>query len=257
VTDTSDAAIPGSTVTVSDAAINVTRITHSQGNGTFQVFNLPPGSYQIQVSHDGFETTQVAGIEVQEAQAKTIGVKLKVGQISTSVEVTASSLLNATDSTNGNTFDAAQIAETPLATGSFTQVAPLSPGVNAELLSSLDSNAGLGNQNIWANGQRATSNTFQFNGVDASNIFTGMSASNMASQRWNFNIGESGKIAGSSQTSTSSFGSIGNSLPSAPTEFIQEVRVNTSSYDAQQGATSGAQIDVNTLSGTNNWHGQV
>jgi Carboxypeptidase regulatory-like domain len=257
VTDTSDAAVPESTVTVSDPAINITRVTHSQGNGTFQVFNLPPGSYQIQVSHDGFETTQVAGIQVQEAQAKTVAVKLKVGQISTSVEVTADSLLNATDSTNGNTFDSAQIAETPLATGSFTQLAPLSPGVNAELLSSLDSNAGLGNQNIWANGQRATSNTFQFNGVDSSNIFNGLTASNLASQRWNFNIGEGGKIAGSSQTSTSSFGSIGNSLPSAPTEFIQEMRVNTSSYDAQQGATSGAQIDVNTLSGTNNWHGQA
>ena len=257
VTDTSGAAVSESTVTVSDPAINITRVTHSLGNGTFQVFNLPPGSYQIQVSHDGFETTQVAGIQVQEAQAKTVPVKLKVGEIATSVEVTADSLLNATDSTNGDTLDSAQIAETPLATGSFTQLAALSPGVNAELLSSLDSNAGLGNQNIWANGQRATSNTFQFNGVDSSNIFNGMTASNMASQRWNFNIGEGGKIAGASQTSTSSFGSIGNSLPSAPTEFIEEMRVNTSSYDAQQGATSGAQIDVNTLSGTNNWHGQA
>jgi hypothetical protein len=257
VTDTSDAAIPGSTVTVSDAAINVTRITHSQGNGTFQVFNLPPGSYQVQVSHDGFDAVQMVGITVREAQATTANAKLKVGQISTSVEVSATSQLNATDSTNGYTLDSAQIAATPLATGSFTQLAVLSPGVNAELLSSIDSNAGLGNQSVWANGQRATSNTFQVNGVDVSNLFNGLTSSNLASQRWNFNIGEGKAIAGASQTSTSSYGSIGNSLPSPPAEMLQEMRVNTSSYDAQQGATSGAQIDANTLSGTNNFHGQV
>ena len=56
---------------------------------------------------------------------------------------------------------------------------------------------------------------------------------------------------------TSVYGSNGNSLPSPPPEFMQELRVNTSMYDAQQGATSGAQIDVNTTTGTNNWHGQV
>ena len=55
---------------------------------------------------------------------------------------------------------------------------------------------------------------------------------------------------------TSVYGSNGNSLPSPPPEFMQELRVNASMYDAQQGATSGAQIDVNTNTGTNNWHGQ-
>ena len=42
-----------------------------------------------------------------------------------------------------------------------------------------------------------------------------------------------------------------------PPEFLQELRVNTSMYDAQQGATAGAQIDVNTFAGTNDWHGQA
>jgi hypothetical protein len=66
-----------------------------------------------------------------------------------------------------------------------------------------------------------------------------------------------GTTGGANPVGTSVYGSNGNSLPSPPPEFTQEIRVNTSMYDAQQGATSGAQIDVNTLSGTNQMHGQI
>jgi hypothetical protein len=267
VLDNSGASIPGATVTVTNAAISFSRTATSQGNGFFQIFNLPIGIYTVKATHDGFDTTNLTGTEVQEARATTLNIKLKVGQISTSVDVTANPLLNATDATNGYTLDAQQIALTPLATGSFTQLAVLAPGVNAELLSGLDTNAGLGNQPIWANGQRDSSNTFQVNGVDVTNLFNGKSSSSTTSQRYNFNIGAgstsagssagAGTIAGANSTSTSVFGSNGNSLPSPPPEMIQEVRVNTSMYDAQQGETSGAQIDVNTLSGTNAWHGQA
>ncbi len=128
--------------------------------------------------------------------------------------------------------------------------------MNAELLSNLDSNAGLGNQPIWANGQRDTSNTFQVTGVDSTNLFNGKSSSGDSSQRYNFNIGSAATAGGTFSVGTSVYGSNGNSLPSPPPEFTQELRVNASMYDAQQGATSGAQIDVNTSTGTNNWHGQ-
>jgi hypothetical protein len=257
VVDTSGAAVPGATVTVTNAATNYTSTTVSQGTGFYQVFNLPIGTYSIKVSHAGFETTQLRGVPVQEARATTVNATLKLGQVTESVEVTATPLLNATDATNGYTLDAAQIDLTPLATGSFTQVATLSPGVNAELLSNLDTNAGIGNQPIWANGQRDTSNTFQVNGVDSTNLFNGKSSSGDTSQRYNFNIGSAPTAGGSFSVGTSVYGSNGNSLPSPPPEFIQELRVNASMYDAQQGATAGAQIDVNTNVGTNNWHGQI
>ena len=257
VLDSSGAAVPGSTVTATDASIGVTRSTKAQGNGFFQIFNLPVGTYTLSATHEGFDTTQLPGIEVQEAQAKTLTVTLKVGEIATSVTVSATPLLNATDDTNGYTLDKQQIAMTPLATGSFTQLAVLSPGVSAELLSNLDTNSGLGNQPIWANGQRDTSNTFQVNGVDATNLFNGKSSSGSNSQRYGFNIGESSAVGGATGVGTSVFGSNGNSLPSPPPEFMQELRVNTAMYDAQQGATSGAQIDVNTTSGTNAFHGQM
>ena len=256
VVDSSGAAVPGAKVTVINTAINYTAATTTQGTGFFQVFNLPIGNYTVKVSHEGFETSELKGIPVQEARATTVNPTLKVGQVSESVEVTGTPLLNATDATNGYTLDTAQIDMTPLATGSFTQVATLSPGVNAELLSNLDSNAGIGNQPIWANGQRDTSNTFQVNGVDSTNLFNGKSSSGDSSQRYNFNIGSAPTVGGSFSVGTSVYGSNGNSLPSPPPEFMQEIRVNASMYDAQQGATSGAQIDVNTNVGTNNWHGQ-
>ena len=257
VLDPSGAAVSGATVEVTDTQINLTRTTKSQGSGFFQIFNLPIGIYSVKATGTGFETTEVSGISVQEARATTVNVTLKIGKASESVEVTANPLLNATDVTNGYTLDSAQIELTPLATGSFTQLAVLSPGVSAELLSNLDSNAGLGNQPIWANGQRDTSNTFQLNGVDSTNIFNGKSSSGANSQRYNFGVGETAAVGGEFGTGTSVYESNGNSLPSPPPEFMQELRVNTSMYDAQQGATSGAQIDVNTNSGTNKWHGQV
>jgi hypothetical protein len=258
VLDASGAAVPGTTVTVTDADINVTRTAKTQADGYFQIFNLPIGTYKVTATHDGFDTTALTGIPVREAAATTVPVTLKVGQTSESIDVTASPLLNATDNTNGYTLDSTQIATLPLgATGSFTQAAILSPGVNAELLANLDSNAGIGNQPIWANGQRDTSNTFQVNGVDATNLFNGKSSSGANSQRYAFNIGQSSAIGGAAGVGTSVYGSNGNSLPSPPPEFIQELRVNTSMYDAQQGATAGAQIDVNTLSGTNVLHGQA
>ncbi len=257
VEDASGAAVANSIVTATDAAIGVTRTTRAQANGYFQIFDLPVGTYEVTTTHDGFDTSDLTGVQVQEAAARTLRVRLKVGHIATAVTVTANPLLNATDTTNGYTLDKAQIALTPLATGSFTQLAVLSPGVNAELLSGEGVNAGLGNQPIWANGQRDTSNTFQVNGVDSDNLFNGKSSSSDTSQRYNFNIGEGNTVGGAITEGSSVYGSNGNSLPAPPPEFIQELRVDASMYDSQEGATSGAQIDVNTQTGTNSFHGQV
>ncbi len=74
--------------------------------------------------------------------------------------MTGTPLRNEVDTTVGYVLDSLTIERTPLGTGSFTQLAILSPGVNADFLAGSGSNAGLGNQNIYANGQRDTSNTF-------------------------------------------------------------------------------------------------
>jgi hypothetical protein len=257
VTDISGAAMSGATVTVVSEQTGLTRTTKAQKNGYWEIPNLPVGTYKVTATEQNFETVNYPSIVVQEGRATTINASLKPGQVSQSVTVTANPLLNATDTTNGYTLDKAQIMETPLATGSFTQLAILAPGVSSQLLGGIGTDAGLGNQPIWSNGQRATSNTFTVDGIDVTNLFNGQSSSQDVSQRYQFNIGEGASTGGQAQDNIAVYGSNGNGLASPPPEFMQEISVTTSMYDAQQGQTSGAHVDVNTTSGSNAFHGQI
>jgi Carboxypeptidase regulatory-like domain len=256
-TDISGAAMSGATVTVVSEQTGLTRSTTTQKTGYWEILNLPVGSYKVTVTEANFETQNFPGIAVQESRPTTINASMKPGQVSQSVTVSANPLLNATDTTNGYTLDKSQIMETPLATGSFTQLAVMAPGVSSQLLSGIGTDAGLGNQPIWSNGQRATSNTFTVDGVDVTNLFNGQSSSQDTSQRYQFNIGEGASTGGQAQDNIAVYGSNGNGLASPPPEFMQEISVTTSMYDAQQGQTSGAHVDINTSSGSNAYHGQI
>jgi hypothetical protein len=257
VTDTSGAAVPDAAVTATEEHTSLKRSATSAKDGYFQMLNLPIGTYTVRVTRDGFETLLLPHINVVETRASTVSAALKVGEVTTSVTVTENPLLNATDATNGYTLDHQQIQNLPLATGSFTQAAVLAPGVSAELLPGIGTNAGLGNQAIWANGQRDTSNSFRVDGVDVTNLFNGKSSSQDASQRYAFNIGQGASQGGQAQTNNSVAGSNGNSLATPPPEFIQEISVQTSMYDAQSGTNSGAHVEVSTSAGTNQYHGQL
>lgn len=257
ITDSTGAAIPDANVVVTNNGTELTRSAKSRRNGFFQILNLPIGTYRVQVQHFGFQRSSFAAIRVQQGLATTIPVTLKVGSTATTVHVNANPMLNATDTTNGYTLDKAQIAATPLPTGSFTGLAVLAPGTSADLSGGTGTDQGLGNRNIMANGQRATDNSIRVNGVDVTNLFNGLSASDLGSQRYQFGIGEGNKVGGQSQDSNSIYGSAGNALASPPPDFINELQVNTSMYDASQGQTSGAHIDVSTGTGTNQLHGSL
>jgi Carboxypeptidase regulatory-like domain len=257
VVDGSGAAVSGAAVTATQDQTSLTRSAKSSSAGYFQILNLPVGSYNVTVTRDGFDTLVLPHITVVETRASTVSASLHVGQVATSVTVNENPLLNATDTTNGYTLSHEQIQDIPLATGSFTQLAVLAPGVSAELLAGVGTNAGLGNQPIWANGQRDTSNSFRVDGVDVTNLFNGKSSSQSTSQRLNFNIGEGSSLGGQSQTNTAVAGSNGNGLATPPPEMIQELSVKTSMYDAQGGTNSGAHVDVTTPTGSNKFHGQL
>src|SRR5579863_2462424 len=72
VLDASGAAVPDATVTAIDKATNFEAKTKSQGSGFFQIFNLPIGTYVVKVSHEGFESTDLTNVPVQEARATTV-----------------------------------------------------------------------------------------------------------------------------------------------------------------------------------------
>ncbi len=258
VTDATGGVIPNASVTVTDEQTSLTRSVKTNGSGVYSFVNLPIGVYTLTYSADGYEAQKTPHITVQADRTATVNASLKVGQATTTVEVDATPLMNAVDTTNGYVMEQQQISSVPLATGSFTGLAILSPGVDAELPGGTGANSGLGNAPIWANGQRDTSNAFLVNGVDASNLFNGKSTSQVDSFRVVNNTGQANNAAGGVIPSASSvYLAIGNAIPTPAPETIAEVRVNASMYDAQQGSNSGAHIDMSTKSGTNEVHGGV
>jgi hypothetical protein len=261
VTDSTGGAVSGVTVTSHHVDTNLTETAATKNDGSYNIPDLPVGTYELTFSKDGFKTEVHSQILVQANRTATVNSSLEVGSVSSQVTVSATPLLNETDTTIGYVLSSDLIQSTPLGTGSFTQLAILSPGVSADMLGGSGANSGLGNQNIWANGQRDTSNSFSFNGVNANNIFNGKSSSQVGANRFVLSTGESfgpsNGGGGDIQTNMSVYNAIGQGLPSAPQETLEELRVDTAMYDASQGANSGAHIAQITKSGTNDYHGQV
>jgi len=257
VTDASGGVIPNLAVSLVSEQTSLARAAKTNASGVYAFVNLPIGTYTLTYTAAGFEVQKTQHINVQADRTATVNAVLTVGKNSETIEVEASPLMNAVDTTVGYVLDRTQIDAVPLATGSFTGLATQSTGVSAEFGGGTGANSGLGNAPIWANGQRDTSNSFLLNGVDASNLFNGKSTSQVASSRVINSTGVSSSTGagGVIPSAASIYLSIGNAIPTPAPETIAEVRVNASMYDAQQGSTSGAHIDLSTASGTNDLHG--
>src|SRR5579859_5603024 len=257
VTDSSGAVVPGATVKARSAATNLSVSGQTKADGSFGIPDLPIGTYELTFTKEGFESARYPQILVQGSRTSTVNAKLAPGKVTESVTVNSTPLLNQTDTTIGYVVDTQTIETTPLGTGSFTQLAILSPGVHADFLGGGGANTGLGNQAIFANGNRDTSNAFSLNGVSTNNLFNGNSTSQVGENRFVLNTGENFGAGGTIQTSTSVYSAIGQALPTPPPDAIQEIAVNSSQYDATQGNNSGAHISVLTKSGTNKIHGSL
>ncbi len=254
VRDQAGAIIPGTLVTAHNLATNL-KVSVTAKNGTFLLPNLPIGTYELSFSKENFEIENHTEVLVEGERTTTVNGDLHIGHRNVTVEVHATPLMNQVDTTNGYVVDQHIIQSTPLGTGSFTQLALIAPGVNADFLGGSGSNAGLGNQAIFANGQRDSSNSFSLNGVGTNNLFNGKSTSQVGDNRFVLNTGENFGPGGDIQTSTSVYSAIGQALPTPAPESIQEIRVDVSNYDSTQGSNSGAHIGVLTKSGTNEFHG--
>src|ERR1700719_4751415 len=257
VTDSSGAVVQNAVVKVHNLGTGLEQTASTKSDGSFSIVDLPIGTHSVTFSRDGFKTEVHSQILLQGNRTATINVSLQPGAVSATVTVSGTPLLNQVDTTNGHTLGSEMIENIALGTGSFTQLSLLAPGVNADLLAGAGTNAGLGNQDIFANGQRDTSNSFSFNSVESNNLFNGLSASAIGESRFVLNTNEQFLAGGQIQTNTSVFDAIGQGLPAPPPETIEEIHVNTSMYDVSQGANSGAHVAVATKSGTNDLHGNV
>lgn len=257
VTDSSGAVVQDAEVRAHNVATGLEQSAKTKSDGSFSIVDLPIGTYEVTFSRGGFKKEVHSQILVQSNRTTTVNATLQPGEVTAQITVTSTPLMNQTDTTNGYVIDTLTIEDTPLGTGSFTQLAILSPGVHADFLGGAGSNSGLGNQAIFANGNRDTSNSFSLNGTNTNNLFNGNSTSQVGENRFVLNTGENFGSGGGIQTSTSVYGAVGQALPTPPPDAIQEINVNASMYDATQGNNSGAHISVITKSGTNALHGSV
>ena len=134
VKDASGGAVPDATVKAVNTATNLSVTAKTQGNGSYSLSNLPAGTYHVTFAKDGFDTETHTEVLVNADRTSTVDGNLRPGAVSTTVEVTATPLMNQVDTTNGYVVDQLTIQDTPLGTGSFTQLAILSPGVHADFL---------------------------------------------------------------------------------------------------------------------------
>jgi hypothetical protein len=237
VTDPQHAAISGAEVTVSNIQTGATITARSNGDGTFAFPTLRPGHYRITVQKEGFKaaTNQDAELHVQDRLAENF--TLEVGSSSETVTVNASTGTDIEVSAAVATLVDRQFIENmPLNGRSFQALIALTPGnVTAK---TYYTNAG----QFSVNGQRTDTNYFSIDGVSANVGIT---------QGSNVYLGAAG--AGAAQATSNNGGY--NNLVSV--DAMQEYKIQTSNFDPEYGRTPGAQLSIETRSGSNNFHGTV
>ena len=225
VRDSAGAAVPGATVIVTNLATDVEARQLSAEGGGYQINNLIPGRYRVDVELTGFKkSTQVITLEV--GQRSRLDVELAVGQFSETVTVGETTpLLNTNDATLGAVIPQMQVANLPLAIRNWDDLLALVPGVQGDRYTEQGGGTSFGRTGgINVHGARALQNNFLLDGVDNNSISENV------------------------QELTTQV-----SRPSV--DAIQEFKVVTSPYSAEYGRSPGAAVSVSTKSGTNDFHG--
>ena len=237
VKDATGASVPGATVTATDTGtgISQTRTTNAQGFYSFQ--ELPLGSYVVTVEQKGFKQYEQTNLVLDVNEARTVDATLQVGQVSEKIEVAANALhVETVSSQMGEVIEGKEMTAVPLVTRSYTDLLALQPGVVSSPSGMSGAYAGsfisagfavppvsgdLNSGALSVNGMRESSNGFILNGILVQEV------------------GYSGAGA----------------IPNL--DSIAEFRILTNNTDAEYGNYAGAQINVVTKSGTNQWHGNV
>jgi hypothetical protein len=223
VVDKSRAAVSGAKATVQNASEGVERDTTTSASGEFEILALPPGTYTLTVEKDGFAKYQQNDLQLLVNVPVSVTVTLKVGSVTTQVEVSAQTeTINTTDASLGNAFNENQVKQLPLESRNVPDLLSLQAGViytgdRPDMDAEKDTRSGS------VNGARSDQSNITLDGIS---------------------VNDKG---GHSFTSV---------LP-VTLDSVQEFRVTTSNYGADQGSSSAAQVALVTKSGTNNFHGSV
>jgi len=219
VTDLSGGRIAGATIRVINTNSRVETSAISNRDGEYAVPFLIPGTYSVLVEQSGFKRFEKTGIEVRISERVPLNASLELGEVSETVSVSAENeLLETTSTSMGQVIDSRRIAELPLKDGNPIMLAQLAPGVL-----------------------------------------------NLSTGGWSrpFDVGSPSAIAtDGTRTGNTEFtidGSPNNQRTTVayipPADVVQEFRIATANFDAGQGFSTGAAINVSIKSGTNQLHG--
>ena len=221
--------VVGAAVRAENQATHVTRSATTNSDGEFRFPLLEPGDYAITVQANGFAEAKTEALHVTVSETRSLDLVLAIAAANTTVQVTThAEPVDLQSSTRGGVVDQQAIQALPLSSRNYTQILSLSPGVVVDLPNAAQ--LGPGTQNVASDGATPTANNIQFNGIDANNI-----AENSAATATGFEVG--------------------TAIPSPDT--IQEFRVQTANFDAAYGRGSGANVDLVSRSGSNQFHGSA
>src|SRR5262249_18814069 len=132
VKDPSGALIPGTALTVRDAATGIEKQTTAESDGSFVFANIQSGTYKLTAKAPGFQATVVDGIVVDTGRTTDVAISMKVGATSETVEVSASAVaLETTTNEIGTTINSTSIATLPYTSRDALNFALLMPGAQS------------------------------------------------------------------------------------------------------------------------------
>jgi hypothetical protein len=221
VTDNNGAAVVNATVTITNSATNTSSTTTTSDGGDYTVLYLIPGYYTVTVEAGGFKKASRPNVEIRVGDKLQLDMKLEVGAVSETVNITTDApLLETASASAGQVIDRRRISELPLSDGNPFVLSRLAPGV-----------AYTGDLKFSRPFDNAGTSAIVADGAPGGNEFTLDGSPNMASGR---------RVA---------------FVP--PADAVQEFKVETASFDAQQSHTAGATVNVTLKSGGNELHGTL
>ncbi|HET8647901.1 MAG TPA: carboxypeptidase regulatory-like domain-containing protein, partial [Vicinamibacteria bacterium] len=224
VTDETGAVIAGAKATVRNEGTGLTRTGTTNNSGVYVFADLPVGSYEVRVEQDGFKAAVQKGIVLNVAESQAVDVELATGGITEEVVVEAAGTgVQTIGGDVSGLVTGEEARELPLNGRNFMQLTLLMPGVSApETGLSLKDKGLLGGSDLSVSGSGVTSNLWLVDGANNNDV-------------------------GSNRTI----------LIYPSVDAIEEFKIHRNSYGAEFGQAAGAQVNIVTRSGTNEFHGSA
>src|SRR5215469_12689111 len=244
VTDPQGNVVQGATVSLVNKDTARTTVSNSDSNGTYQFYALEPAPYRLTIEAKGFKQKVLADVRIIPEQLNALDVQLEIGEVQQSVTVEGTTqTLDTETATLSGTITSNQIQHMPSFNRDVFQLAQLAPGV-------------FGNGSQQKGGGAATTPGNQGPGGTPGGS-GGIFATENGPQLQN--------AGGQYQTNSISVDGIstvsavwgGTSVITPSEDSVETMKVASNSYDAQNGRFSGAQIQVITKGGTNQFHGSA